>query len=122
MESLVLLRSTMPAWFAVKSATGNKVDGVAEIMRESAVRPAQYALTILGAGVAVTVAEETIGIALPKACPDRHINPGGTFCLGLNLTTSVVNRTAAGLWWASLREFLCYQEVARRTGHWPGHV
>lgn len=59
---------------------------------------------------------------LPSACPDRHINLDGTFCLGWGQDDLkiVSDSVSAQKWWATIVRFLGYQINANRRGIWPG--
>lgn len=69
----------------------------------------------------IVVAEAKLGEALPVCCPERHINPDGSFCVHLNSTAQIKNAETARLWWGSLRAFLLDQEYAARHRSWPLH-
>jgi len=57
---------------------------------------------------------------LPPFCPERHINPDGTFCLGFDDEVALKPQTPeqAATWWATLRGFLVLQQLAAATGEW----
>lgn len=56
---------------------------------------------------------------LPKFCPQRHMNPDGTFCLGLNAGIAIIDAIRAKAWWKKLGVFLTCQDTAFETGSWP---
>lgn len=57
----------------------------------------------------------------PTFCPQRHINEGGYFCLGLSDIPSVNDLESARHWWAILTDHLQLQCAADETRKWPGH-
>ena len=57
---------------------------------------------------------------LPAACPCRHLNYNGTFCLGLKMRPGVNIKNS--IWWEYLGIFLQFQEVAEKTKIWPQYV
>ncbi|WP_299006085.1 E2 domain-associated cysteine-rich protein [uncultured Caulobacter sp.] len=61
---------------------------------------------------------------LPAFCPDRHINPGGGFCLGYSETDPqrIEDDEGVVLWWRKVLKFLALQETAARLGRWPTTV
>lgn len=68
------------------------------------------------------VAREREPSALPAACPERHINFDGSFCLywGEAEPLSIDGAEAAQHWWGKLIRFLLRQRVAGRHRKWPG--
>jgi len=58
------------------------------------------------------------GGRLPKACPERHINGDGSFCLRWPQTTPG-SLEEADTWWKELRGFLTAQLWANHTAKWP---
>lgn len=55
----------------------------------------------------------------PNFCPQRHINLGGHFCLGLAEVPKVQDATSGSRWWKILSEHLQLQFVADATRAWP---
>jgi hypothetical protein len=64
------------------------------------------------------VREALPGSNLPRYCPERHVNPNSTFCLGLDMAP-IKSEDDAEPWWKLLRQFIECQGVAQRTGIWP---
>lgn len=66
--------------------------------------------------------KEVINDLLPSCCPERHINPGGTFCLGWehDQDLRVTDHESALHWWSILHRFLELQTRARNRKIWPG--
>ena len=71
---------------------------------------------------AVSVSENPVGAKLPSFCPDRHINLGGSFCLGWGADDpSIIDDVdAARMWWSTLARYLAQQVVATKRSVWPG--
>jgi len=72
-----------------------------------------------GDTVSVREAEATL---LPSFCAERHINPGGTFCLywGEVEPTQIKDHEDAEAWWGKLLTFLLRQRSAAVLRRWPG--
>lgn len=81
-----------------------------------------YTLRLEQSGSQVSVREDT-PTNLPSFCPERHINPGGTFCLFFPGTTQldVVDETTATVWLETVYKFLKLQERARVKRAWPNN-
>lgn len=79
-----------------------------------------YQLTVEARTPAIQV-RESEPRHLPPSCPDRHINPDGTFCMNWQTADPVRVDDAEGAeqWWAILLQYLKLQERARRLGRWP---
>jgi len=58
---------------------------------------------------------------LPRECAERHINQGGSFCLGWTATgtRAIVDDAEAHAFWVDLDRFLQYQLAASKTRRWP---
>jgi hypothetical protein len=58
---------------------------------------------------------------LPSFCPERHINPGGSFCLYWEggEQFDVVDEITARAWMETLIQFLRLQERAAKIRRWP---
>lgn len=68
----------------------------------------------------VAYAREAQPGTLPPFCPDRHINPGGSFCLGWGTTSpsTVLDGDTARAWWSAVVHFLKLQLTASDTRRW----
>lgn len=66
----------------------------------------------------IFVAERAGKRRYPSYCPERHINEGGPFCLGLDEPEIQKGADAVG-WWSRLHHFLVLQAMAEQTGAWP---
>ncbi|WP_440657809.1 E2 domain-associated cysteine-rich protein [Ensifer adhaerens] len=80
-----------------------------------------FVLEIRREGDAVNVKEQH-PILLPSFCAERHINPGGTFCLywGEAEPSAIKCREDAKVWWGKLLTFLLRQRTAAVLRRWPG--
>ncbi len=108
-----------PNWFSKIAIEAAVVEGECTIIDSSATSDRIYAIRIEESGGHIFVREAVPGTKLPRVCYDRHIQPGGYFCLGLNAGRLVQDFTTAKNWWSSLSEFLRIQAVAAATGRWP---
>lgn len=64
------------------------------------------------------VAEREAGAKLPHWCPELHLNPDSTFCLGRRVYDAGDVADVAAFWQA-LGEYLVAQHHASRNGRWP---
>lgn len=55
----------------------------------------------------------------PEGCPERHMESGGTFCLGKGAPLRPMTNGEADTWWEWLREFVKAQFFADRNAYWP---
>lgn len=81
-----------------------------------------YKLRLKRKGEQVT-AQEEVTQHLPSFCPERHINPDGTFCLYYAGITclDVVNEVSASAWLETVYKYLKLQERARVQRRWPNN-
>lgn len=81
-----------------------------------------YKLLLKQKGEQVTAQEKTPQ-HLPAFCPERHINPGGTFCLHYAGATclKVVGEASARAWLETVWKYLKLQERARVKRRWPNN-
>jgi hypothetical protein len=81
-----------------------------------------YRLAVWLVNEATVGVRELPGGRLPAACPERHINAGGSFCLNWSEgdPLSIVDKEGAGTWWALLNSFLSRQETAATLRRWVG--
>lgn len=79
-----------------------------------------YTLRLDQSGAKVSVREEAPK-NLPSFCPERHINPDGTFCLYYPGSTqlNVVDEATATVWLEAVYKYLKLQERARNKRAWP---
>jgi hypothetical protein len=116
--SLCALERSCPTGAEFRSihAREAQVDIVA--VRSSKALTRVFELTVVHIGNEIKVCERSIGSTLPACCPERHINPDGTFCIGLRAGEGVTDETAPA-WWRKLHAFALLQETAAETGFWP---
>ncbi|GEC95733.1 hypothetical protein ZRA01_18060 [Zoogloea ramigera] len=81
-----------------------------------------YKLLLKQKGDRVTAQEETPQ-HLPPFCPERHINPDGTFCLYFTGTTclNVIDEESARAWLETVYRYLKLQERVRLKRRWPNN-
>jgi hypothetical protein len=72
-------------------------------------------------GDEIKLSERSLGSTLPACCPERHINPDGSFCIGLRAGEGITDETAPA-WWKKLHAFALWQETAAETGFWPSEA
>ena len=80
-----------------------------------------YRLRVEAVGTKISVREDTPTL-LPTFCPERHINPGGSFCLFWRDAEplEIKSREKASEWWGKVLMFLTYQHSAAALRVWPG--
>lgn len=115
---LALLKATKPDWFTIHADLGKCLLGRASILFHGAATEYELDLKIADDGGAVFASERVVG-HLPASCPERHINPDGTFCTQYDASSLPGSRDGARVWWGLLREYLGYQRIAGRTRRWP---
>lgn len=86
--------------------------------------PISFALVLTSVwddGLRLVVREERSRARLPPACPERHINRDGTFCLGRGggFVKCPRSRTEAEVWWGNLGGYLGHQLIAAAARRWP---
>ena len=81
----------------------------------------EFILEIVRERMTVSV-RELKAVLLPSFCSERHINPGGTFCLywGEVEPGEITNSDEAHAWWGKLLLFLLRQRSAAALRKWPG--
>jgi hypothetical protein len=77
------------------------------------------ALLIKAKAGKVTVEEAASAARWPTACPERHINHDGTFCVGEGAINSPQTSGDAELWWEALGKFIVGQRYADAYRTWP---
>jgi hypothetical protein len=115
---LAALARCCPTWaeFRPIDAREAQVDVVAT--RSSGAFTRVFELRVVQLRDEIVVFERPVGNTLPACCPERHINPGGSFCVGLRAGEGIADETAPA-WWARLHTFILCQETATETGFWP---
>ena len=81
-----------------------------------------YRLWLTATGTKVS-AREITPQHLPAFCPERHINPDGSFCLSYAPADllGVVDAESATAWMQTLWQFLVLQRRAKRLRRWPSN-
>ena len=115
-RALELIASRCPSWANITPTVGGlAID--ATLKMESGKR---YRVVHLLASYNGRASVKERGPAKwPTCCPERHIEPGGTFCLGKGPVLTLRCEEDADTWWAWLNEFLCSQFYVDRNRHWP---
>ena len=90
-----------PDWADVTCVHVNEIMVDAVAVRSSGNLSRLYTLAVAYNGQEVLARERLGGKLLPDFCPERHINSGGSFCLGLNAGKGIDDATAPG-WWETL--------------------
>ncbi len=90
-------------------------------LRRTDGRVVPFRLRIEAPQPVVTVREDPAK-RLPTECYERHITPGGWFCMNWHTADPLEVRDpeSAGRWWATLLGYLRRQERAAKSGRWPG--
>jgi hypothetical protein len=93
-------------------------------LRRSSGATVRYELKLKSVESAHVQVRERIPQRLPAQCPERHINPDGTFCMhwAQGDPRQVTDPESARDWWRLLWDFLERQEAAARLRRWPGRV
>lgn len=119
MSALVdLLTETAPPWASITSTDGTKLRVAAAPPKLSGAPGDRFELFIETFAFEATVSEVDRGTRLPLACPERHINGDGSFCLGFR-QAAITSRDNAQAFWSTLRGYLLAQQFAERHGRWP---
>ncbi|EOW2135803.1 TPA: E2 domain-containing protein [Stenotrophomonas maltophilia] len=81
-----------------------------------------FTLAIAIAGEHVSAQEAPGHHQLPQFCPDRHINPNQSFCLGWGESKPghIIDEAAARQWWSTVYRFLAHQISANVRRVFPG--
>jgi hypothetical protein len=118
---IAALASCCPTWAEFRSIDGREAQVDAVAMRSSKAFTRVFELKIVHLGDEIKVFERPIGRTLPVCCPERHINPDGSFCVGLRAGRGITEDTASA-WWEKLHVFILCQETAAETGFWPSEA
>lgn len=108
-----------PNWVAVQTRSECKARLLANPPRASEAPTRDYSLSLEIKGGHVSVREESEKPLLPTFCPQRHMNPDGSFCLGLNAGRALDSPKKRRDWWKKLLVFLTCQDTAAETRTWP---
>lgn len=109
-----------PTWATIRTHDSFEIRFDAQPVRKSGKVARVYDIRItVGFDGKVTVQEASKNRLLPVLCPERHINDGGSFCIGLRADVGVGGTVSAAAWWQKLYVFLNCQETAEESGRWP---
>jgi hypothetical protein len=120
-QPIETIASAVPDWADLTRVHVNEISVDAVAVRASGKLSRLYTLTVAYDGKEVLARERNEGKLLPGFCPERHLNAGGTFCLGLNAGRGIGDATAPA-WWEKLKSFLLCQDTASETGVWPEYA
>lgn len=122
-DVLQLLRSTADLpWISATSALDREEMLFCEVRRQR--RDGQwsrYHVEVRDCGGSRLVVRESEPRRLPVFCPERHINPDGSFCLGWEpgVPRLPASPKEARAWWSVLRGYLRLQDAAATARVWP---
>ncbi|MCK1465879.1 E2 domain-containing protein [Bradyrhizobium sp. CW10] len=119
--SLDALARCCPTWAEFRSIHVREAEIDAVAVRSSKAFTRVFQLRAVSFGDEIRVSERSIGSSLPACCPERHINPDGSFCIGLRAGEGITDETAPA-WWKKLHAFALWQETAAETGFWPSEA
>jgi hypothetical protein len=115
-EYIELIASRRPEW-AIATEVGEGLDVDATIVSASGRR---MPVVRLHASVHGRLSiKQRDPASWPEGCPERHIEAGGTFCLGKGAPLRPGTAEEADTWWEWLGEFLKAQFFADRNAYWP---
>jgi hypothetical protein len=104
-------------WLAIEERSGRSLSVRASVRGDDG-EERSFRLVVAGRGDnIVTVREHSPQTVLPGACPERHINHDGSFCLGPK-AERIETIDDATKWCANLAGFLELQLRANETGSW----
>lgn len=121
MSSLTRLKKNAPNWVTDHTATNSNFVFSAISEKPSGAPGKTYELVIEEKHDSIEVREQSGRELLPNCCVERHINPGGTFCVFYNSTKAIPSDDVAKAWWIGLQRYLSDQEYARKHKEWPIH-
>lgn len=111
-----LLTETCPSWFTITESSGGEIQGTPSLLGSS---PSWAQLNLsIDCDATPRVKETSKGQCLPAYCPERHINPDASFCLGLEQSRVEDERTATEFW-DNLKRYLTLQRIADVNRSWP---
>ena len=118
LKQTTLLKGELPSWATIKSHARQLLIEAAVPRPNGSFWPA-VAIEISIAADGKLQAREFPAHRWPTFCPQRHINKGGYFCLGLADVPIVNDAADAQLWWEILALHLQTQFAADATKLWP---
>jgi hypothetical protein len=120
MNSLRLLLEDRPNWVKIENKNKDGASIVVAPPLAGSIDPIHYYLELaLTRKGGVSVREQPERRRFPEFCMERHINPGGTFCLEYGSENKLDDSNAPDRWWSGLETFLHNQEYATKRREWP---
>jgi hypothetical protein len=119
--SLDALARCCPTWADFRPIHAHEAEIDIVAVRSSNALTRVFQLRTVSFGDEIKVSERSVGSTLPACCPERHINPDGSFCIGLRAGEGITDETAPA-WWKKLHAFALWQETAAETGFWPSEA
>lgn len=116
--SIAALAKCCPTWADFRRQDGREAHVDVVAVRASKTFTRLFELKVVHLADEIFVFERPVGGTLPACCPERHINPGGSFCIGLRAGEGITTENAP-VWWEKLYSFALCQETAQETGYWP---
>ena len=115
------LSATCPDWAKiVRSFPGGfEIEARPRRASGSTTRPYTLRVSTDPASGKVTVQEFPESRILPKACPQRHINVDGSFCIGLRAGYLVEDRSSAANWCRNSAYSLRLKRPQKKSGNGP---
>lgn len=115
-KQLQLLADQCPAWATVVQAGKTLAASVWAVPSGKPFGP--IALSITAVSGTITVKETAAPTRWPVACPERHVNHDGTFCIGEGAINCPHTSGDAELWWEALGKFVVGQRYADTHRTW----
>lgn len=117
-KQISILKRSLPDWAAL-GGKNRSLKVTANVPRPNGGYWPQVSLEISLSDDGKLQAREHPAQRWPEFCPQRHINEGGFFCLGLSDVPVVNSEDEAARWWRILADHLQMQFVAELTKTWP---
>ena len=118
-----MLLASQPSWVSVQEENTSKVQVSARPpVDTSDLLCREYCLELSANESTISVKEIAESRSLPVACPCRHINNDGSFCLEFNSEIGVSSQKNPVRWWKYLAKYLEFQEAAKKTKIWPQYI
>jgi hypothetical protein len=116
-QILDLLVRECPEWSSV-TPSDDGLDVIAEVVLADGRKDDPVSLHVWAGQDRIWVRENSPR-RWPACCPERHIEAGGTFCLGIGDPVRPSTRSQARTWWSWLQQYIVRQRCADKTGIWP---
>ena len=119
-NAIALLADTAPHWISINSRSDSNISLLTAGKHLSGEPLRQYHLSVaFGWGSLVLAREVAERRLLPANCMQRHMNTDGSFCIGHEAPSLVVDHVTAEQWWNLLLGYLRCQDIAEITKRWP---